>query len=270
MRVAAIIVGLAVAGLPALAQAPSYADRPSAARTAAQGGSENARRQRQTRGQSRRRPPPWQLMRPCRKPNGSPSRRISPGSTPMKAAPAAISTTRPFAAVKTFQSRNSGKPTGVLTAQERDLLATAAKSREDNVGWRVIEDTATGARLGVPIKLVPRTERPGSAAASARPRARSGSRPSASPRGRCRRCSRTRRNPRSAKFIQHAQAAIVHHFRRARLEGLCRSRRGERQRIARRHRALRSGHRRHHGPGRGGDRRYIRGISRSQYRAAAG
>ncbi len=59
-------------------------------------------------------------------------------------------------AIKAFQRRHSGKETGVLSDQERALLADAAKAPEAAVGWRLIEDTATGARLGVPEKLVPR------------------------------------------------------------------------------------------------------------------
>ncbi len=59
-------------------------------------------------------------------------------------------------AVKAFQRRNNGKETGVLTDQERVLLANAAKAPEATVGWRLIEDATTGARLGLPEKLVPR------------------------------------------------------------------------------------------------------------------
>jgi hypothetical protein len=58
-------------------------------------------------------------------------------------------------AIKAFQRRNSGKETGVLTDQERALLANAAKAPAAAVGWRLIEDAATGARLGLPEKLVP-------------------------------------------------------------------------------------------------------------------
>jgi hypothetical protein len=58
-------------------------------------------------------------------------------------------------AIKAFQRRHSGKETGVLTAEERAQLAEAAKGREARVGWRLVEDSATGARLGLPEKLVP-------------------------------------------------------------------------------------------------------------------
>jgi hypothetical protein len=58
--------------------------------------------------------------------------------------------------IKAFQRRNSGKDTGILTDQERAVLAEAAKAPQAAVGWRVIDDIATGARLGVPEKLVPK------------------------------------------------------------------------------------------------------------------
>jgi Trypsin-like peptidase domain len=35
------------------------------------------------------------------------------------------------------------------------VLAETAKRRQDNVGWKIITDPGTGARLGVPAKLVP-------------------------------------------------------------------------------------------------------------------
>jgi hypothetical protein len=60
-------------------------------------------------------------------------------------------------AIKAFQKRHNGKETGVLSDQERALLADAAKAPEAVVGWRLIEDTATGARLGLPEKLVPKS-----------------------------------------------------------------------------------------------------------------
>ena len=62
---------------------------------------------------------------------------------------------RAIAAVKTFQKRNGGKETGVLNQPERAALAVAAKPKQDAVGWRMADDPATGARLGVPAKLAP-------------------------------------------------------------------------------------------------------------------
>lgn len=62
---------------------------------------------------------------------------------------------RMVAAIKTFQKYNNAKQTGVLNPQERELLRAAAKKRQDNVGWKVVTDMVTGARLGLPTKLVP-------------------------------------------------------------------------------------------------------------------
>ena len=62
---------------------------------------------------------------------------------------------RAVAAVKTFQKRNGGKETGVLNQPERAALAAAAKPKQDAVGWRMVEDAASGARIGIPGKLVP-------------------------------------------------------------------------------------------------------------------
>ena len=58
-------------------------------------------------------------------------------------------------AIKAFQRRNSGKETGVLSDQERAALAEAAARRKAAVNWRLVDDAATGARLGLPEKLVP-------------------------------------------------------------------------------------------------------------------
>ncbi|WP_291864008.1 serine protease [Bradyrhizobium sp.] len=62
---------------------------------------------------------------------------------------------RMVAAIKEFQKGRGGKPTGVLNPQERGILAETAKRRQENVGWKIVTDAGTGARLGVPAKLVP-------------------------------------------------------------------------------------------------------------------
>jgi hypothetical protein len=59
-------------------------------------------------------------------------------------------------AIRAFQRRSGSKDTGVLSDQDRASLAQAAAAREAAVGWRLIDDTATGALLGVPQKIVPR------------------------------------------------------------------------------------------------------------------
>lgn len=62
---------------------------------------------------------------------------------------------RMVAAIKEFQKGRSGKQTGVLNPQERGILAETAKRKQENVGWKIVTDLGTGARLGVPTKLVP-------------------------------------------------------------------------------------------------------------------
>jgi peptidoglycan hydrolase-like protein with peptidoglycan-binding domain len=64
---------------------------------------------------------------------------------------------RSIVAVKAFQQRNKFKPTGIVNPHERALLASAAKARQDSVGWRIVDDAATGMRLGLPAKLVPQS-----------------------------------------------------------------------------------------------------------------
>ena len=62
---------------------------------------------------------------------------------------------RMVAAIKEFQKAKGGKATGVLNPQERGVLAETAKRKQENVGWKIVTDPGTGARLGVPTKLVP-------------------------------------------------------------------------------------------------------------------
>jgi len=58
-------------------------------------------------------------------------------------------------AIKNFQKRSKAKVTGILTADERARLAVAARDHEQEFGWRVVVDPATGVRIGLPTKLVP-------------------------------------------------------------------------------------------------------------------
>jgi hypothetical protein len=62
---------------------------------------------------------------------------------------------RMVAAIKEFQKARGGKQTGVLNPQERGVLAETAKRRQENVGWKIVTDPGTGARLGIPTKLAP-------------------------------------------------------------------------------------------------------------------
>src|SRR5258708_32012784 len=57
--------------------------------------------------------------------------------------------------IKEFQKAKGAKQTGVLNPQERGALAETAKRRQENVGWKMVTEAATGARLGIPTKLVP-------------------------------------------------------------------------------------------------------------------
>ncbi|MGH6675241.1 MAG: serine protease, partial [Xanthobacteraceae bacterium] len=57
-------------------------------------------------------------------------------------------------AVKLFQKANNDQETSILTDEDRARLAAAAEPHRQAVGWRVIDDTATGAHFGIPEKLV--------------------------------------------------------------------------------------------------------------------
>jgi len=58
-------------------------------------------------------------------------------------------------AIKNYQKRSKNKVTGVLTPPERAALVAAAKVHEDEFGWKVMVDPATGIRIGLPTKMVP-------------------------------------------------------------------------------------------------------------------
>ena len=58
-------------------------------------------------------------------------------------------------AIKNFQKRQKPKVTGMLTPAERATLLAAAQEHEQDFGWSVVADPATGIRIGLPTKLVP-------------------------------------------------------------------------------------------------------------------
>lgn len=62
---------------------------------------------------------------------------------------------RMVSAIKAFQKDHGAKETGVLNAQERGVLSAEAKKLQDNVGWKIVSDATSGARVGLPTKLVP-------------------------------------------------------------------------------------------------------------------
>jgi len=57
-------------------------------------------------------------------------------------------------AVKLLQKNNKGRDTGILDEAARARLAAAAQAAQRSVGWKIIDDPATGARFGLPEKLV--------------------------------------------------------------------------------------------------------------------
>ena len=189
----------------------------------------------------------------------SPSRPIWSGSAVTTAWAPRISTAHTVDAIKAFQRRNNGKETGVLSDQERAALADAAKAPQAAVGWRLIDDTATGARLGLPEKLVPQAgaARTGSRWTSAQGqiqietfRLREASLPAL--------FEDEKKRARSAQVgYSELDAEFLRHCRRAGAEEIRRPRAIERQRSARRHHPLRSGDRRHHGAGRDRGVRYV-------------
>ncbi|MEX0752537.1 MAG: serine protease [Xanthobacteraceae bacterium] len=66
-------------------------------------------------------------------------------------------TDRDIAAIRSFQKQNRSRATGVLNPKEREILAAAAEKARDAVGWRLLNDTRSGARVGLPGKIMPQT-----------------------------------------------------------------------------------------------------------------
>lgn len=58
-------------------------------------------------------------------------------------------------AIKNFQKRKKANVTGTLSPAERAELIAAAREREQEFGWSVVVDPATGIRIGLPVKMVP-------------------------------------------------------------------------------------------------------------------
>jgi peptidoglycan hydrolase-like protein with peptidoglycan-binding domain len=162
LRMAAIILCVVVAGAPALARAPvPKAQKPVAGAAQKAAGSAVAKRP------------------PDKKPTGG--KQPVEDTTALRSAYAAMPRDerlaiqsdlawlghyagppggdfddRTIAAVKAFQQASHAKDTGLLDAGQRARLAAAAPARQRAVGWRLIEDPTTGARFGVPEKLVAR------------------------------------------------------------------------------------------------------------------
>jgi hypothetical protein len=60
-------------------------------------------------------------------------------------------------AVRAFQKRNGGRETGILDPDERQKLGDSARLKQERAGWRILDDPATGARFGLPGKVVPQS-----------------------------------------------------------------------------------------------------------------
>ena len=60
-------------------------------------------------------------------------------------------------AVKAHQSRHKNPVTGVMSPAERTALAAAVEPRKQEIGWQLVEDPVTGARLGLPGKFATKT-----------------------------------------------------------------------------------------------------------------
>jgi hypothetical protein len=63
---------------------------------------------------------------------------------------------RLVAAVKAYQTRHKNPVTGVLSAEERAALAAAVEPRKRDAGWRLADDSITGARVGIPGRFAPK------------------------------------------------------------------------------------------------------------------
>jgi hypothetical protein len=60
-----------------------------------------------------------------------------------------------LSAIKNYQKRIKSTVTGELTPGERASLIAAAMAHEQEYGWTVVADPATGVRIGLPAKMVP-------------------------------------------------------------------------------------------------------------------
>ncbi len=155
------------------------------------------------------------------------------------------------AAIKSFQRNRKFKETGVLNTQERALLAAAAKAKQSQVGWRIIDDPVTGARLGIPTQAdaeqVEGQDRDAlgvrAGAGPGRDLPHPGARHDAG--GRVRTAEEGAGEPQDRD--QPAEARTVRPDRHAGAEEISRPRRDQGRRGAGHDRASRSGDRNHHG-----------------------
>ena len=76
----------------------------------------------------------------------------------LKASPTGEWGTLSNAAAKAFQKRKGYKDTGILLPEERAALAADAKAKQDEAGWRIVDDFS-GARVSIPTKLAPQASK---------------------------------------------------------------------------------------------------------------
>lgn len=63
-----------------------------------------------------------------------------------------------FRAINALKASSRGAPDGTLNPAERRALAQAAQAARDAAGFRLIADDRTGARIGIPARILPKRD----------------------------------------------------------------------------------------------------------------
>ncbi|MBM6596728.1 peptidoglycan-binding protein [Microvirga pudoricolor] len=63
-----------------------------------------------------------------------------------------------FEAIGSFQQRNRQPATGILSSSSRAALLSAAQQAKAAAGFTVLDDPKSGARIGIPTKILPKQE----------------------------------------------------------------------------------------------------------------
>jgi peptidoglycan hydrolase-like protein with peptidoglycan-binding domain len=166
-RLAAFVVGLLAAGAPALAldsafsqvfakTAPTKAHKAAAKTAAAEADETGALRRRKLESREKAAHPSPAAGTYASIPEAE---RLSVQADlawlgHYEGAPGGDYDQRTVDAIKAFQKIIGNKETGILNEQERARLTAAAHGPQEADGWQIIDDPATGARLGIPTKLV--------------------------------------------------------------------------------------------------------------------
>ncbi len=61
-----------------------------------------------------------------------------------------------FRGINALKAATRGAPDGILTPAERRALAQRAAAARDAIGFRLVSDERTGARIGIPTRLLPK------------------------------------------------------------------------------------------------------------------